>query len=181
MTTGFAPVAFTLADATAAYFAWGANCGPAALAAMLGLSLEAVRPRIPCFEQRRYTNPTMMTAALTNLDAPFTLTVGKERGVGIEWPFIGLARIQWEGSWMQPGVPVGAQYARTHWVGVHTTARGAAMPWRRIFDINCLNVGGWVSLGDWSSHVVPYIWRECGIKATGWHVTHAIELHQRSA
>lgn len=37
-------VRFSLEDAQRAAETWGANCGPGALAAVLGLSLDAVHP-----------------------------------------------------------------------------------------------------------------------------------------
>jgi hypothetical protein len=50
---------------------------------------------------------------------------------------------------------------------------------RGIFDVNCLNSGGWVSLADWSRTMVPYILRECHPKANGeWHLTHSIEIQR---
>ena len=47
---------FTLEDAERAGDEWGLNCGPAAIAAMNGLTLEELRPHLGDFEQKRYTN-----------------------------------------------------------------------------------------------------------------------------
>jgi len=55
---------FTEADANRAWEEWGANCGPAALAVVAGLSLDEVRPYLVDFEQKGYTNPTLMFQSL---------------------------------------------------------------------------------------------------------------------
>jgi hypothetical protein len=59
MTDTFA-VSFTEADAHRAYDEWGANCGPGALAAIAGLTLDKVRALMGDFETKGYTNPTLM-------------------------------------------------------------------------------------------------------------------------
>lgn len=159
-------VRFTLEDAQRAYDVWGCNCGPGALAAIAGRTLDEVRPHIADFERKRYTNPTMMYAALQRVGCKFTVAI-KPPG----FPSFGLARIQWEGPWTNPGVPMAARYRNTHWVGSHGD---------QIFDINCMSVGGWVSLAEWSVSVVPWILNECGYTRRGangkWHLTHGIEV-----
>jgi len=181
-------VRFTIDDAQRAADEWGANCGPAAIAAVLGKTLDEVRPHLGDFERpgKRYTNPTLMYAALRSLGATWTATV-RETSVEwpkpiIAWPKLGLVRIQWEGDWTRPGVPMRARYRHTHWVGARS-----APEWDRtsgrlpggidVFDINCLCVGGWVSLDEWSGQVVPWLLREVEPKASGaWHQTHVLEL-----
>src|ERR1700733_3262170 len=65
MTTPPPFLPFTPDDVLRAHDAWGCSCGPAALAACLGVDLDAVRRLVaPEFEQRRYMNTTMMLAAL---------------------------------------------------------------------------------------------------------------------
>jgi hypothetical protein len=170
------PAAFTLADADHAYEEWGANCGPGALAGVLGLTLDAVRPHLPGFDEKRYTNPAMMFAALRSLGVayhrvdPFT-TEGQARR---HWPTLGLVRIQWEGPWTKPRVPIRARYRHTHWIG----AAKAPLDDVGIFDINCINNGsGWVALADWEAIVVPHILATCVPRASGaWHQTHVLEL-----
>jgi hypothetical protein len=55
-------LAFTQNDAVAAFNAWHCNCGPAALAASLGLTLDQVKPAVMSvgFADKHYVNPTMM-------------------------------------------------------------------------------------------------------------------------
>lgn len=165
------PPRFTLVDLEAANDAWGCNCGPGALAAICGLTLDDVRPHLG-ERWPGYTNPTTMTAALQSLwragrvIAIRNLRLVPDRIVGerykvpaaahvaVEWPRWGLCRIQWEGPWTQAGVPMRARYRFTHWIGAAADpARGVG-----VFDINVLaNGSGWCSLEDWSTHVAPVL------------------------
>jgi hypothetical protein len=161
---------FTKEDAKRAYDEWGANCGPGAVAAIMGISLDDVRPIMAAegFEAKHYTNPSMMNAVLRRIGRPW-------RKVGAVWPSYGLVRIQWEGPWTAPGVPMRVRYRHTHWVGceIGRTSTG-------IFDINCMNNGsGWVSLKEWSEVLVPWLLAESEPKADGkWHITHAIQVEK---
>lgn len=181
------PPRFDPADAQRAFDEWGCNCGPAAIAAMCGLTLDEVRPYLlqGDFESRRYTNPTLMLNVMASLHGRqivkrwYVSKLGMPNGYGgrveqVGWPIYGLARIQWEGPWTKPGVPMRARYRHTHWVG--TAHHGAGN--RGIFDINCIDNGtGWVALKDWRETVVPWILNECVPRADGeWHITHAIEI-----
>jgi hypothetical protein len=167
------PPRFNLADAERAADAWGCNCGPGALAAIMGLTLDDVRPHIGDFERRGYVNPTMMFDALNSVGAIWKPILASRSPAHLDFPLYGLARIQWEGPWMRPGVPIGARYARTHWVGAAHSGGEIG-----IFDINCINNGsGWVALREWCDVVVPFILREAVPRADGkWHITHAIEV-----
>jgi hypothetical protein len=167
------PPRFNLADAERAADAWGCNCGPGALAAIMGLTLEDVRSHIGDFEHRGYVNPTMMFDALNSVGAIWKPILASRSPAHLDFPLYGLARIQWEGPWMRPGVPIGARYARTHWIGAAHSGGEIG-----IFDINCINNGsGWVALREWCDVVVPFILREAVPRADGkWHITHAIEV-----
>jgi hypothetical protein len=89
-----------------------------------------------------------------------------------DWPTLGLVRIQWEGPWTAPGVPIAARYRHTHWVASRYTDAGV-----RIFDINCMCVGGWVPLTEWSGQVVPWLLKQVEPKANGnWHKTHMLKI-----
>lgn len=162
---------FSLEDADRTYDEWGSNCGPGAIAAIMGLTLDEVRPHMGDFERKRYTNPTLMWATLQKLGAKFSYRGGD---LGREnWPDYGLARVQWEGPWTATGVPIRARYRHTHWVG--TSKRPTTIG---IFDINCMNNGsGWVDVSDWVGIVVPWLLSMCEPKASGqWHITHAVEI-----
>ena len=159
------PPRFCLRDAERAHDEWGANCGPGALAAIMDMTLDQVRPHMGDFEGKRYTNPALMFEALRSIGRAWRKTAPA-------WPDYGLARIQWEGPWTLPGVPFRARYRFSHWVGAQSVAGSIG-----IFDINAISNGtGWVSLADWRDIVVPWLLEECVPRAAGgWHITHAIE------
>jgi hypothetical protein len=167
---------YTFAQAESAADEWGANCGPNALAVMTGRSLDEVHPHLPKFDERRYTNPSMMFAALKSLGIRYSCGASAQSSENqgmLAWPSFGLARIQWEGPWTKPGVPIAARYRHTHWVGamLYNGDQG-------VFDVNCLNNGsGWVLVDEWASVVVPWLLSHTEPKASGkWHITHSVEL-----
>lgn len=163
---------FSAEDADLAYDEWGANCGPGAIAAVLGLTLNDVRPHMGDFERKHYTNPTLMWASLRSLGARFSYR-GGDLGQ-VNWPAFGLARIQWHGPWMKEGVPARARYRHTHWVGACRRAPDEI----GIFDINAIGNGsGWCHLSDWTSTIVPWIIATCVPRGDGnWSITHAVEI-----
>jgi len=180
------PLRFTAADLDAAHQAWGCNCGPGAIAAMLGLTLDEVRPFLGDFESKRYTNPTLMWSILAALRVPHTRTVAADNDAAVRpveaqpWPGYGLCRIQWHGPWTRPGVPLQARYRHTHWIGVQ---RGRTNPRHvGIFDINarCEPDGelGWTPASAWAESVVPWLLERCVPRASGgWHITHVVTLN----
>ncbi len=171
---------FTLAEADRAFDAWGCNCGPSALACMTTLTLDEVRGYLPGFEEKRYTNPTMMREALRTLRhqgriaQDYAWDYGGETMTDV-WPSQGLVRVQWHGPWMRAGVPVRARYRHTHWIGAAKGIRERLD--RGVWDVNCLNNGsGWVALADWERLVVPFL-TESIPKADGaWSITHVAHL-----
>jgi hypothetical protein len=171
---------FTEKEAHAAADEWGFNCGPAAVAAICGLSLSDLRPHLGDFELKRYTNPMLMALILRNVGARM-IEFGRlnsrfemERTGRKPWPRYGLARIQWEGPWTKEGVPIAARYRHTHWVGTSYVNQDNIGIW----DVNCLNNGtGWVGLDEWTNIVVPWLLKECHSHADGkWHLTHPVEI-----
>lgn len=166
---------FTLEDAERANDEWGCNCGPSALAAVTGRTLDGIRPLMGDFEKKRYTNPTLMFESLSRTG----LQWGRIEGI----PTHGLLRIQWEGPWTEPGVPMRVRYRHTHWVGIKQSDRAgiihpdAIYANAGIFDINAMNSGGWISYRDWACSLVPWILEQCEPKANGlWHITHRIQV-----
>lgn len=159
---------FTEADAHQAHDSWGANCGPGAIAAIMGMTLDEVRVHMGDFEGKCYTNPTLMGQALRSIRRPWKLVTRRP----FTWPKHGLARVQWEGPWTAPAVPVRVRYRHTHWVASCWLADASPA----IFDINCMPQG-WVASPVWERIVVPWLLRQCEPQADGkWHLTHVIEV-----
>mgnify|MGYP001293351179 CR=1 FL=1 len=161
-------LAFTDDESMEANEEWGANCGPHALAAALGYTLAQVRPLFaPKFEQMfrergyGFTNPTMMGNAIALAGVWASISKNLRTKEVCE----GVNRIQWEGRWLNPGVPPMAAYAHTHWVAAtHTYVFCTAVP---CFEF----LGGrrWLTLREWQDLLRVLCVRE---KFTGWHVTH---------
>jgi hypothetical protein len=170
MGVGYAPACpFQEADLQFASDAWGCNCGPGALAMMLNLPLESVRGRIPEFDVKQYTNPTMMKAALAAFGVAWQLASDR-------FPRYGLCRIQWEGPWTKPGVPPRVAYRKTHWIGtmevVQAKGNQARFPSERfVYDVNA----GWFPFEHWELHTVPWLLKMYP-GATGWSVAQKWEL-----
>lgn len=167
---------FTMDDMIAANEAWGANCGPGAIAAIMGMTLDEVRPHMGDFEQKHYTNPTLMWTALRSIGRHWCKTKP-------EWPWHGLVRIQWEGPWTAEGVNPKARYRYTHWVGcIRGDRAGQPVDTTGVFDINALaNGSGWCSLRDWADTVVPFILEDYPRASGHWHITHAVEIERQAA
>lgn len=164
-------LAFGLEEANAAYAKWGANCGPTALAAALGLTLDAVRPHLGDFEAKGYLNTPMMRRALASLGATVRdMEKRPPRGGMCALPRRGLVRIQWSGPWLQPGVHPGAAASRTHWVAA---IEHDGVAW--IFDVN----GGWLAATVWEDLIVPAITETIKRADGGWLPTHRWEVSRR--
>jgi len=124
---------FTLDDVDRAHAEWSANCGPTAFAAILDLTLDETRRHFgPEFEAKRYTNPTLMFAALRRAlgNPPHRWRVlpgSRSVDATVGWPIYGLCRVQWMGTWCDPGVPIAARYRRSHWIGAWRRAENDAV------------------------------------------------------
>ncbi len=158
------PLRFDVDAANAAGDAWRFNCGPGAIAALLSLTPDEVRPHLGDFETKGYMNAPMVMAALRSLDKPF-------RVIPDGWPRFGLVRIQFEGPWMEPGVPFGARCWHTHWIAV-VSERGIP---QQVFDING-TCSGWLPYDEWAYELVPWLIRDKKRATGGWHLTHRIEV-----
>lgn len=142
------PLRYSADESVAANQLWRANCGPHSIAAALGLNLEQVRVQLVDFNG--WMNPTNLGDALRRLGAEYT----PRKGLKTKDLCNGINRVQWEGSWLNPGVPPAAAYAHTHWVA---------------------HLDGWVlctatALAAWQTR---HAW-EAGLSNDDrrWHVTH---------
>jgi hypothetical protein len=104
------PLNFSAADSERAHAGWKATCGPHAIAAACGLSLDQVRAGLPPY--RGWMSPTMVEQTLNNLRRSYLL----HKGLKTSNLCNGLNRVQWEGEWLKPGVPARVAYFHTHWV-----------------------------------------------------------------
>ncbi len=153
---------FTEQEANAAYHAWGANCGPNALAVCLNMTLDQIRPHLGDFEVKRYMSPTMMKFAIASVGAVF------KNLYSTSWPQHGVARIQWCGPWTEPGVNPKWAYRQTHWV--HSRRKSQTEVW--VFDVN----GGWRSLASWEKEIVPGLTASVPRANGKWFLTHGWEV-----
>lgn len=167
-----------LPDIEAAADAWGANCGPMSLAAVLGLpTVEAARPLVQPF--RGFMSPTDMRKAVSS--------AGRFEGIGYlavgdpdPWPALGLVRIQWVGSWLDPGVDPRAAYRYTHFVGVRRGLpegddRQGGYEDDAVFIYDC-NANAWLPLDVWAAWC-PVLWPK---RATGWRPATRIDVTRRT-
>jgi hypothetical protein len=156
---------FSRDEAQAAAEAWGANCGPGALAAVLDKTLNDVRPFLGEFEKKGYMSPTMMYMALRALNILWLKGFESE-------PRNALWRVQWGGPWMNPGVPIKARYWHTHWIAARMIAGEIY-----IFDINAICAGGWITQKEWSLQLVPWMMSQDKSKWDGTlSFTHFLEV-----
>ncbi|RKI09731.1 hypothetical protein D7Y15_23435 [Corallococcus sp. AB030] len=132
---------YTPPDLLAAHATWGANCGPGALAAVLGVPVMGLRPHFP----KPWTTPTVMQAALTAKGRRFQLRQGFPAG-----DLLGLAFVQFRGTW--DTAPERAQYRHAHWIGLQRTG-----PDLVVYDVNAGDAGGWVSSEEWKEFVLAPI------------------------
>lgn len=165
---------FTEEDSRKAYDTWGANCGPNALAFALGVHIDKVRGVIPQFEERGYTNPTMMREALATCGKSIQNVRLPPRKPGrlpdIEPMFheqTALVRIQWEGPWTAPGANQRWAYRQTHWV---TTWINDQTDF--VFDVN----GGARTLESWDQEIVPLLTASIPRADGHWYPTHVWRL-----
>ena len=155
---------FDVDAAQAAADAFGFNCGPGAIAALLSLTPGELRPHLGDFKAKGYMNAPMVMTALRSLGRPFSV-------IPDGWPRFGLVRIQFEGPWLDPGVPFGARCWHTHWVAVISEG---GIP-QRIFDING-TCSGWLPYDEWAYELVPWLLEDKKRATGGWHLTHRIEV-----
>lgn len=153
-------------DIDAANASLGASCGHAALAAITGREVKDVwhSARL-AFEARQYVSAPAMEDALSLVVSRLNWRHGSSARV---FPVRGLVLIQWEGPWMAPGLPFGAQLARTHWIAVDRTDAG-----EMIYDIN---QDGWRMTADWERATVPQIIATIKRATGAYHVRKAYEV-----
>ena len=156
---------FTQEDAEKAYQEWGANCGPNALAFALRVPLETVRPYSIHlgFDQKKYTNPTMMKELLKAFQIDVISQPLDRVGVMFNHERKSLVRIQWHGPWMDEGANPKWRYRQTHWI---CTFKDEGRPC--VFDCN----GGIMPFERWNDEIVRVLTKEIPRANGVWSPTH---------
>jgi hypothetical protein len=133
------------------------------LAFALRVKPDDVRPLIPGFDEKRYTSPTMMAAALNASGVVWDRSrTGKVLRLYADRPT--LVRVQWTGPWTAEGANPKWAYRQTHWICAWIDDAT-----RMVFDVN----GGIRSLESWEREVVPPLIKACVPRADGgWFPTH---------
>ena len=136
-------------DLQVARAAFNANCGPAALAAVLSLGVCDVMQLFPQFPHSPTTAPKQMRKALgicgLQMESVETL------------PDFGLALIAATGPWSQWKRAGGWTLRYTHWIGVCG---------QKVYDVND---AGWSNMESWSASV-DSLFQGAWPKASGWSV-----------
>lgn len=150
---GLPALRYTLADSKGAFAEWKATCGPHSIAAACSKTLDDVRRAMTTagVNYRGWMSPTQVAKTLGALCQAFTLQSGLKTHDLCD----GINRVQWEGKWLNPGVPPRIAYFHTHLVA---------------------HFGGWVLC----TACVPNDWIRADEWATHWrsemympfHITH---------
>lgn len=112
-----------------------AACGHAALAAALQCHVRDIMHAFP--EPGLWVNDARMKQALATLEVEHYEIGSKALDQwSVRW-------LQGLGSWMRPGVPMGARNQRTHWVASHEGL---------IYDINA---DSWLPAEVWRTQILP--------------------------
>lgn len=154
-------------DIDAQHALWGANCGPAAIAACLGITVAEVRKHVEAAQNGTfmgYMNATHITNALRHArrDARRSDCVKGE----VMWPERGgVCVLQFDGPWCRPEVHKAARFRYTHSVA---SMNGGAL----IYDVNA---GVWMPCEQWEREVMAFLVRDQK-RATGWYTSSVIEV-----
>ena len=142
-----------------------AACGHASLAAALGCQVGQVLPHFIGLGEGLWVNEKRMKAAIE--EAGFHWSE-----IGLPWPAeMSVAWLQGLGSWMNPGVPMGARNQRTHWIA---TARAEDTEEQWVYDIN---IGDWLPRMVWRRDMLPDLLKAW--KAKGYEVRLTLSVCQR--
>lgn len=141
---------------------WGANCGPTALAALLGKTVAEIRPLVQPF--KGFMHAGDLVTALGRAGKQ-TRRHDEPRG-SKALPQHGLAVLQIDGPWCEPGVNPKARFRYTHtiacWHGV------------MVYDGN---MDKWRRRENWERETMAFLVQDQK-RATGWYTSTIIEVIQ---
>lgn len=108
------PLLYTETDSERANKAWKATCGPHSIAAGCAKTLEQVREAMAAagVNYRGWMSPTQVAKTLDALGQRYDLA----HKLKTQDLCNGINRVQWEGKWLNPGVPARVAYFHTHLV-----------------------------------------------------------------
>lgn len=155
-------------DVDAAHDSWKANCGPAALAALLGVPVADVRRAFPSFPAKPWCSPTQMLEAIRLLGRRGVSTPGEP---GRRQLSDGLAYVQFTGPWTAPGASPRWAYRHTHWIAVDSAP--APMGGKLVYDVN---VDFWIWELGWVDRVINDLAKEIPRADGGWWIRTTIEV-----
>ena len=126
-----------------------AACGHCALAALLGWSVEKVLPAFDGY--------ALWTSERTMIEVMQRLHLDPKQARN-HWPEKrAVVWLQGIGSWMKPGIPLGARNQRTHWIAQDEAGEV-------IYDAN---IGQWVSRAVWEQTIAVQLkqrWKAISIE-----------------
>ena len=143
-------------DVEVARVNFGANCGPAAFAAVTQQEVCRVMQYFPQFPECRWTNLTQMLRAFA--EAGYATQVQKCAA-----PSRGVALVQWLGPWTEKQFFSRWSLIHTHWIGVESD---------RVFDHNACC---WQTLAEWAAGTAAGLIGEVR-RATGWRIKYGVEV-----
>lgn len=169
---------YTPADVLSANAAWGASCGPGALAALLGEPVMFLRPLFP----RPWTTPTVMQQALIAKLGAQAVAVHQVPEAGTLDRRIrrGLLFIQLRGRWDR--APVRVQYQHTHWVAFERAGPSARDLF--IYDVNAGTAqvrGGWAAAYQWETETLQGICADHAGASGDWFIRTVLEVRAGGA
>lgn len=146
-----------------AYDDWQATCGHHSIAAASQRPLEDVRKAIPNY--RGWMSPMQILKTLFHLKQGFHYRKDLHTQDIPDSPNPQILRLQFEGSWLNPGVPAAAAYHHTHYIAV----LGNEVMDPMIDSSVLIDKSAWLETQDIRV-------TQSKPKATGWHFTHAWEI-----
>ena len=152
-------------DVDEASAAWGANCGPAALAAALGVQVADVRRAVSEargdeWHFKGYMGLGDMRRAIRRAGARTGREGASDEILSAEGP-PKVVLVQWCGSW--EAVPRAAATYR-HWIA------SVVLDGVLVYDVN---ENDWLTLAEWIENAVPQLMPKRG---TGWRVQWTAEV-----
>ncbi len=148
---------YTSQESAAAHAEWKASCGHHSIAAACNIPLNKVKEACP--KLTGWMSPTMVSQTLEKLGkCPRCYKENKTMNQPPDH-IVAICRLQYEGRWMEPGVPMAARYKETHYVAIV----GGALVMDTTHDTNILLP--WERWKSWADEYTATRPR----KSTGWH------------